>query len=59
MLERLESDERFVNQAGPGAASPRPEWRPVTRFERRGTRLGHEVTDLIYTRENRMSAAQE
>lgn len=59
MLERLESDERFVNQAGPGAASPRPEWRPVTRFERRGTRLGHEVADLIYTRENRMSAAKE
>lgn len=59
MLERLEADERFINQAGRGAASPRPEWRPITRFERRGTRLGHEVSDLIYTRESRMSANPE
>jgi len=55
MHERLDSDERYVNQAGPGEASPRPDWRPVTRFERRGTRLGHEVADLIYRR-NTISA---
>jgi tRNA (guanine-N7-)-methyltransferase len=29
---------------------PRPELRPVTRFERRGERLGHGVWDLAYTR---------
>lgn len=50
MIERLEADERFTNRAGPGSASPRPEWRPVTRFEKRGHRLGHEVVDLLYTR---------
>ena len=50
MIERLEQDERFTNNAGPGCGSPRPEWRPVTRFERRGHRLGHEVIDLLYTR---------
>lgn len=50
MIERLEQDERFENLAGPGQASARPEWRPVTRFERRGHRLGHEVTDLLYRR---------
>ncbi len=50
MIERLEQDERFINTAGAGQASTRPEWRPVTRFERRGHRLGHSVTDLLYKR---------
>jgi tRNA (guanine-N7-)-methyltransferase len=30
---------------------PRPEFRPPTRFERRGERLGHGVWDLAYSRE--------
>lgn len=50
MLERIDADERFQNTCGPGGRAARPEWRPVTRFERRGHRLGHAVTDLIYTR---------
>lgn len=50
MLELLEKDERFSNTAGVGNASERPQWRPVTRFERRGHRLGHGVTDLLFTR---------
>ena len=50
MIDRLEQDERFINTAGAGQASTRPEWRPVTRFERRGHRLGHSVTDLLYKR---------
>jgi len=29
---------------------PRPEWRPLTRFERRGLQLGHKVWDLIFRR---------
>ena len=29
---------------------PRPEFRPATRFERRGERLGHGVWDLAYSR---------
>lgn len=29
---------------------PRPEWRALTRFERRGHRLGHGVWDLAYER---------
>ena len=28
--------------------SPRPEWRPVTKFESRGMRLGNPVADLIF-----------
>ena len=33
----------------PGWA-PRPAERPLTRFERRGERLGHEVFDLGYAK---------
>ncbi len=40
----------FENAAGPGAYAPRPEDRPLTRFERRGQRLGHEVWDLVFHR---------
>jgi tRNA (guanine-N7-)-methyltransferase len=50
MLELLDKDDRFSNNAGTGNASDRPTWRPITRFERRGHRLGHGVTDLLYTR---------
>ncbi|ASJ71111.1 tRNA (guanosine(46)-N7)-methyltransferase TrmB [Granulosicoccus antarcticus] len=50
MIDLLEQDDRFINSTGPGKPSERPEWRPVTRFERRGYRLGHSVTDLLYTR---------
>lgn len=49
MFDHLEADTRFTNLAGPRLASPRPAWRTVTRFEQRGTRLGHEVTDLLYS----------
>jgi len=50
MIEHVEADGRFVNEAGAGRVSPRPSSRTLTRFERRGARLGHEVADLLYTR---------
>lgn len=33
-----------------GGVVPRPDWRPVTRFETRGLREGRTATDLIYER---------
>lgn len=33
-----------------GGVVPRPEWRPVTRFERRGRAEGRTATDLVYER---------
>jgi tRNA (guanine-N7-)-methyltransferase len=30
--------------------APRPDYRPLTRFEQRGVRLGHAVFDLVFTR---------
>jgi tRNA (guanine-N7-)-methyltransferase len=51
MMETLSAAaELFDNTAGRGAFSPRPEDRPLTRFERRGQRLGHPVRDLIFRR---------
>ncbi len=50
MLALFETDPRFENLAGPGAFSPRPDDRPLTKFEQRGRRLGHGVWDLLYRR---------
>ncbi len=51
MLDRLGGEGlRFENQAGPGEFSPRPAERPLTKFEQRGQRLGHDVWDLIFVR---------
>ena len=30
--------------------APRPDWRPLTKFEARGLRLGHPVADLVFRR---------
>ena len=48
MLETLDEAEGFENIAGIGQYSPRPDYRPMTKFEKRGERLGHGVWDLIY-----------
>ena len=49
MLEVMEDADGFENTAGKGAYLPgRPEHRPVTKFEKRGKKLGHGVWDLIY-----------
>jgi tRNA (guanine-N7-)-methyltransferase len=50
MLEVLEAHPDFVNQSPDGGYSERPRWRPVTKFERRGDRLGHTSHDLVYRR---------
>ena len=48
MVEVMSRMEGFTNLAGNATFSPRPEWRPETKFERRGERLGHGVWDLLY-----------
>ncbi len=50
MMEVMTAAEGYQNQAGDGQYSPQPEWRPVTKFQRRGERLGHGVWDLIFER---------
>jgi tRNA (guanine-N7-)-methyltransferase len=49
MLEVLNGEPTLVNTVDQGYA-PRPEFRPQTKFETRGLRLGHGVWDLIFKR---------
>jgi tRNA (guanine-N7-)-methyltransferase len=42
--------ECFSNAAGTGNYTPRPDSRPLTKFEQRGQRLGHGVWDLKFQR---------
>jgi len=46
----LDVHTEFVNTADASGYVPRPEDRPLTRFERRGHRLGHGVWDMAYRR---------
>jgi tRNA (guanine-N7-)-methyltransferase len=46
MLQVL-TDEPQLRNTAPGFA-PRPEYRPLTKFENRGLRLGHGVWDLVF-----------
>ena len=58
MLEVLSAEPGLVNCAASGSASgsaresgyaPRPDYRPLTKFEARGLQLGHGVWDLVFT----------
>ena len=50
MLEVLQAAHGFVNQSPDGDYCPQPAWRPHTKYEARGDRLGHETRDLIFKR---------
>lgn len=46
MLEVLNAEAGLKNTAD--GFAPRPQWRPVTKFEQRGLKLGHGVWDLLF-----------
>lgn len=48
MLETTSLCERLQNNAGAQQYSSRPDYRPETKFERRGQQLGHGVWDLLF-----------
>jgi tRNA (guanine-N7-)-methyltransferase len=48
MLAVLSADPSLQNTQVNGGYSPKPLSRPLTKFERRGERLGHGVWDLIF-----------
>lgn len=50
MREVMHSAPGWNNAGGADGYASRPDYRPETKFERRGLRLGHGVWDLIYTR---------
>ena len=49
-LEVLTDCPLLINTDASGGYTPRPAWRPETRFERRGQRLGHQVRDILMRR---------
>jgi tRNA (guanine-N7-)-methyltransferase len=52
MVEVLAAEPLLENTvpAAPGGFAPRPAYRPVTRFEQRGLKLGHGVWDIVFRR---------
>ena len=50
MLEVLSANRELVNTAKSGDYIPRPDFRPLTKFEARGHRLGHGVWDLYFVK---------
>jgi tRNA (guanine-N7-)-methyltransferase len=50
MLAVVEASGLFRNCAGIGDYSAKPGYRPQTKFEQRGLRLGHAVRDLVFER---------
>ena len=50
MLEVMRVAPGFSNTSEFGDYVPRPDSRPLTKFERRGHRLGHGVWDLVFQR---------
>ena len=48
MLEVLSGDSQLHNTAE--AFAPKPDYRPLTKFEQRGLKLGHGVWDLVFRR---------
>lgn len=50
MLEVLTAQPEFENTQADGGYSPRPDFRPLTRFEGQGLDKGHVVHDLLFRR---------
>jgi len=50
MLDDLSQNNDFKNCADDSGYIPRPDYRPLTKFEQRGQRLGHGVWDLLFVR---------
>lgn len=51
ILAVLSAMEGLHNRAGAGQFAPRPADRPLTKFERRGQRMGHGVWDIVFSRQ--------
>jgi tRNA (guanine-N7-)-methyltransferase len=50
IAEQFLGDDRFANQGDASGYCEAPAYRPQTRFERRGLRLGHGVRDLVFAK---------
>lgn len=50
MMDVLSDNPHLRNTCGEGQYAPRPAYRPITKFEQRGQRLGHGVWDLVFSK---------
>ncbi len=50
ILNLLNATPELMNQATGNGFAPRPAYRPSTKFEQRGWRLGHQVWDILFAR---------
>jgi tRNA (guanine-N7-)-methyltransferase len=52
MVEVLSAEPLLANTAAdrPGGFAPKPDYRPLTKFENRGLKLGHGVWDVVFRR---------
>ena len=51
MLEVLSAEPLLANSTDSASGyAPQPDYRPLTKFENRGLRLGHGVWDLVFLR---------
>ena len=48
MLETMNAQEGYRNLSPDNNYVDKPDYRPETKFERRGLKLGHGVWDLVY-----------
>lgn len=46
VLELLNNDDKYQNLYE--GYAPRPEWRPLTKFEKRGQNLEHTISDILF-----------
>ena len=52
IIELIESEPDIINLAGENQYTPRPRWRPMTKFEKRGLNKGHQVFDFALAFKN-------
>lgn len=53
MLEVVSADEDFENLSPEKTYVARPDYRPITKFEKRGEKLGHGVWDLLFKKQSK------
>lgn len=53
MLTTFSAQKGLINTSKTGDYCERPSYRPLTKFEQRGIRLGHDVRDLIFLKDFR------
>lgn len=52
MMAVLSASSSYRNCEGPNAYAARPQYRPLTKFEKRGHRLGHGVWDILFEKQS-------